>query len=69
MSEQTNAINGPVKPDDNDMLKWRRRNSYYYGWLDRIYKFVIRPNSRVLHIGCECGDLLGGGETGVWRGR
>jgi SAM-dependent methyltransferase len=58
MSEQTNAINGPVKPDDNDMLKWRRRNSYYYGWLGRIYKFVVRPNSRVLHIGCECGDLL-----------
>jgi SAM-dependent methyltransferase len=58
MSEQTNEIDGPVKSDENDMLKWRRRNSYYYGWLDRIYKFVVRPNSRVLHIGCECGDLL-----------
>jgi len=38
--------------------RWRRRNSYYYNWLDKIYKFVVRPNSRVLHIGCECGDLL-----------
>lgn len=41
-----------------EILRWRKRNSYYYGWLNRIYKFVIRPNSRVLHIGCECGDLL-----------
>jgi SAM-dependent methyltransferase len=37
---------------------WRKRNSYYYRWLDRIYRFVVRPNSRVLHVGCECGDLL-----------
>ncbi len=37
---------------------WRKRNSYYYGWLDKIYKFVIRPNSRVLHVGCQGGDLL-----------
>ena len=37
---------------------WRKRNSYYYRWLDRIYRFVVRPNSRVLHLGCQCGDLL-----------
>lgn len=36
----------------------RKRNSYYYYWLDSIYKFVVRPNSRVLLVGCECGDLL-----------
>jgi glycosyltransferase involved in cell wall biosynthesis len=58
MSERTNEINRPVKPDDNDMLKWRRRNRYYYYWLDRIYRFVVRPGSRVLHVGCDCGDLL-----------
>ena len=40
------------------LLRWRKRNAYYYKWLDRIYKFVVRPNSRVLHVGCECGDLL-----------
>ncbi|MFA5553547.1 MAG: glycosyltransferase [Phycisphaerae bacterium] len=40
------------------LLRWRKRNSYYYKWLERIYKFVVRPNSRVLHVGCECGDLL-----------
>ena len=37
---------------------WRKRNSYYYNWLDRIYKFIVQPHSRVLHVGCECGDLL-----------
>jgi SAM-dependent methyltransferase len=43
---------------EESLLRWRERNAYYYKWLDRIYKFVVRPNSRVLHIGCECGDLL-----------
>ncbi|MFQ6034628.1 MAG: glycosyltransferase [Sedimentisphaerales bacterium] len=40
------------------LLRWRRRNSYYYNWLDKIYRFVVQPHSRVLHVGCECGDLL-----------
>jgi len=44
--------------DENDLLKWRRRNGYYYQWLEKIYRFVVRPGSRVLHVGCECGDLL-----------
>jgi SAM-dependent methyltransferase len=44
--------------DETELLKWRRRNSYYYGWLEKIYRFVVRPGSRVLHVGCECGDLL-----------
>jgi SAM-dependent methyltransferase len=48
------------QPDESACggLRWRKRNAYYYGWLDRIYRFVVRPNSRVLHVGCECGDLL-----------
>ena len=44
--------------DKKTILHWRKRNSYYYGWLDKIYKFAIRPNSRVLHVGCQSGDLL-----------
>ena len=40
------------------ILYWRQRNSYYYNWLEKIYRFVVRPNSRVLHVGCECGNLL-----------
>lgn len=38
--------------------KWRSQNSYYYGWLDRLFVKNVRAGSRVLHIGCECGDLL-----------
>ena len=44
--------------DEKSMLRWRKRNKYYYAWLDKLYKFVVRPNSKVLHLGCECGDLL-----------
>jgi 2-polyprenyl-3-methyl-5-hydroxy-6-metoxy-1,4-benzoquinol methylase len=58
MGERTNEINGPARPDEECLLKWRRRNQYYYDWLERIYRFVVRPGSRVLHVGCECGDLL-----------
>ncbi len=47
-----------LSSDENSLLKWRMRNRYYYDWLDRIYRFVVRPNSRVLHVGCESGDLL-----------
>ncbi|HLB74633.1 MAG TPA: glycosyltransferase [Sedimentisphaerales bacterium] len=46
------------RPVEKKLLRWRKRNSYYYNWLDGIYKFVVRPGSRVLHVGCECGDLL-----------
>ncbi len=46
------------QPDEESLPRWRKRNSYYYNWLNRIYKFVVRPNSRVLHVGCEYGDIL-----------
>jgi len=56
------AVNSVIKKDDQQdaehLLRWRKRNSYYYKWLDKIYQFVVQPNSRVLHVGCECGDLL-----------
>ena len=47
-----------VSTNTRQLLRWRKRNRYYYKWLERIYKFVVRPNSRVLHVGCEFGDLL-----------
>jgi len=64
MAEANNPIseNSEAQPanqyDNSSLLRWRKRNAYYYKWLERVYKFVVRPNSRVLHIGCECGDLL-----------
>jgi len=52
------AQNSKFSTEAATLLRWRKRNSYYYTWLDRIYQFVVKPNSRVLHVGCECGDLL-----------
>jgi len=46
------------QPEEQRLLQWRKRNAYYYGWLERIYRFAVRPDSRVLHVGCEYGDLL-----------
>ena len=34
------------------------RDKYYYRWLDCIFRFAVRRDARVLHVGCECGDLL-----------
>jgi len=47
-----------LRPQDEALLRWRRRNSYYYRWLEGIYRSIVRPDSRVLHVGCEYGDLL-----------
>ncbi|MEN8128259.1 MAG: glycosyltransferase [Planctomycetota bacterium] len=44
--------------NEKELLKWRRRNSYYYSFLDKLFASNIRPGSRVLHIGCQSGDLL-----------
>lgn len=46
--------------DKMNILKWRKKNSYYYQWIEKIHKFAVRPNSRVLQIGCETGELLAG---------
>jgi len=64
MDEAANQASRPLQTDvakqsnEKQLLRWRKRNAYYYRWLNRIYKFVVRPNSRVLHVGCEGGDLL-----------
>jgi 2-polyprenyl-3-methyl-5-hydroxy-6-metoxy-1,4-benzoquinol methylase len=36
----------------------QRRNSYCDRWLERMFQLAIRPGSKVLHVGCRCGDLL-----------
>lgn len=52
-----------AKPSDfqvneKKLCEWRKRNSYYYSFLDKLYASIIRPGSKVLHIGCQSGDLL-----------
>ena len=58
MSGVNSAVEKNNQTDIQNLLRWRKRNSYYYKWLDRIYQFIVAPGSRVLHVGCECGDLL-----------
>ena len=57
-NSRSSKANTTEQANEKLLLRWRRRNAYYYRWLDRIYKFVVRPKSRVLHVGCECGDLF-----------
>ncbi|MGA2171602.1 MAG: glycosyltransferase [Sedimentisphaerales bacterium] len=62
MSEQKSETSEPVAVpaglEEDELLKWQRRNRYYYQWLDKIHRFVVRRGSRVLQVGCGCGDLL-----------
>ncbi len=57
-NSHSSEANTAGQTNEKLLLRWRKRNSYYYRWLDKIYKFIVRPNSRVLHVGCECGNLL-----------
>ena len=47
-----------IKRIDRTPEYWRKKNSYYYQRLDKVYASNVRPGSRVLHVGCEAGDLL-----------
>lgn len=36
----------------------RRASAYYHRRLTEVYRFLVRPHSRVLELGCGSGDLL-----------
>src|SRR4051812_42320918 len=38
--------------------QWRAKNAAYYRAVERLVRFVVPPNARVLEIGCGTGDLL-----------
>src|SRR5215472_15367667 len=38
---------------------WISRNSYYYGLLNRLFRFLVEPEKKVLSIRCDTGNLLG----------
>jgi SAM-dependent methyltransferase len=42
------------------VLRYRKRNAYYYAQLLRYHRFWIPPGACVLEIGCGIGDLLAG---------
>lgn len=50
--------NNPAQSTKETLLYGRTHNRYYYEWLESIHQFTIPKHSKVLHLGCECGDLL-----------
>jgi len=38
--------------------EFRRKNRYYYGLLDKQYRYFVPEGKKVLEIGCGAGDLL-----------
>jgi 2-polyprenyl-3-methyl-5-hydroxy-6-metoxy-1,4-benzoquinol methylase len=37
---------------------WIKRNKYYYGLLNRLLRFLVEPQKRVLSVRCGIGNLL-----------
>src|SRR5437763_8103009 len=37
---------------------WINRNSYYYGLLNRLLRFLVEPQKKVLSVRCGTGNLL-----------
>jgi 2-polyprenyl-3-methyl-5-hydroxy-6-metoxy-1,4-benzoquinol methylase len=37
---------------------WISRNTYYYGLLNRLFRFLVEPEKKVLSIRCDTGNLL-----------
>jgi SAM-dependent methyltransferase len=38
--------------------EWIRANKYYYGRMERMLRFIVEPQKRVLDLRCETGHLL-----------
>jgi SAM-dependent methyltransferase len=38
--------------------RWVRKNRYYYGAIQRLLRFIVEPDKRVLELGCQTGDLI-----------
>ena len=38
---------------------WINRNRYYYELLERLLRFLVEPQKRVLSVRCGTGNLLG----------
>ncbi len=42
--------------DDYD--KWKKKNAYYYSTIQSFIQRNVRPNSKILEIGCGTGEIL-----------
>jgi ubiquinone/menaquinone biosynthesis C-methylase UbiE len=58
MSEYKKVVWEHFEKVASQLEQWRQRNLYYYQDLEKLYQFLISPNSKVLEIGCGIGDLL-----------
>ncbi|MGA3308120.1 MAG: glycosyltransferase [Xanthobacteraceae bacterium] len=58
MSARKRAIRDASESLAPDLEKWRRRNRYFHDEDARYLQFLIRPDLRVLELGCRNGDLL-----------
>ncbi len=38
--------------------RWRKRNSYYYSYLESHISFIVPQDKKVLEVGCGTGELL-----------
>ncbi|UCD29339.1 MAG: glycosyltransferase [Planctomycetota bacterium] len=59
-TDQAKILDAQLIQTANEYDRWRKRNSYYYRELIRLYKRHVPEGARVLEIGCEAGDLLAG---------
>src|SRR5690242_20094910 len=37
---------------------WIHRNKYYYELLNRLFRFLVEPQKKVLSVRCDTGNLL-----------
>lgn len=48
----------PREVPSDPHARFKRRNRYYHREIERFFRFVIPPGSRVLEVGCGTGNLL-----------
>ncbi|MBU2490814.1 MAG: glycosyltransferase [Proteobacteria bacterium] len=58
LSEHKESIRRHFDAIAPDRALWRDKNLYYYAYQEKMLKFLVPENARVLELGCGAGDLL-----------